>query len=239
VRQPGRVTALLGVLIAVLAACSNTASEVSGSGPDGARSATPPFSSSAPTTWDVTAEQARLQQIMITAADVPTDWSAQPATGKTNEAADSLNLAKCLGVKDTYPDQVASVDSQEFTSGEFQVSSHANSFSSESDIDIDASAFSKPQFAQCEEALVPQDAGPGTTATITVTPGPAPTRANQVATGSANVHGPSASATVYSVFIRGPRAEVEVDFVTTSTRAFPADLRQKLADVVAHRAATS
>ena len=221
--------AVAGVLL--LAACS---SSKSGSGQAASPSATP-------------ATKAQLQTIVLQPADLPAAWKGTPYQADPNDAADQAALLACTGGKDTTADKVAEANSDDYNLDNATISSSANSFKSQSDIDADVATLHSSKLSSCYEQLLKKRLATslpaGATiksASITITPGSGGGPANVAATGSGTIqisaNGQIVPAYVNVAFITGPLIEAEVDAENVGTPVPPAVVSALVAKVAARAA---
>jgi hypothetical protein len=204
-----------------------------------------PVSPSATSSVDVSAP---LTAIVLQPADLP-DWTSAPSTPDPNSAAENAALAKCVGQPDTSPDQVAEVDSPDYSSGNASISSSASSFKKPSDLTADIAILKSAKVSTCYDVLVrseaPASLPPGTTlnsVTIVITPGSTDGPRNVVATGAGKINisqsGQRADVFLNVAFITGPLIEAEVDFENVG-EPVPAAIRAAVIAKVAARAAAA
>lgn len=193
------------------------------------------------------ADATKLQSIVVQAVDLPAGWNGSPSSPENNPGAEEAAIASCLGIRNTYPDRVASVDSQDFSMGEAQIGSTASSYRNEEDITSDLAALNNPNASSCYErqlkdaltAALPQGSVVGDT-TVHITPGtnggPANVAGVASATMSVSVNGQPLTFFTNITFIKGPKLEVTVNFFNTGSE-LPQDLRSQVVQKVAARAA--
>jgi len=228
--RPVLVSCAVAVVL-LLAACS---SAKSGSGKAASPSATP-------------ATKAQLQTIVLQPADLPAGWKGTPYQADPNDAADQAALLACTGGKDTTADKVAEANSDDYNLDNATISSSANSFKSQSDIDADVATLHSPKLSSCYDQLLKKQLATalpaGATiksASITITPGSGGGPANVAATGSGTIqisaNGQIVPAYVNVAFITGPLIEAEVDAENVGTPVPPAVVSALVAKVAARAA---
>jgi hypothetical protein len=201
-------------------------------------SSAPPAASPAP--------DPQLLAINLQPADLP-GWTGGPDTSDGNDAANNAALAKCVGGRDTQPDLVADVTSQEYTLANATISSDASRYRSQADLTADTAIIKSPKLSSCYDQLLRTEMAaslPGGTTlnseSIVVAPGSAGIRSNVVGTAAGKVNissgGETADVFVNVAFITGPLIEAEVDFLNVGAPV-PATVRNALIAKVAARAA--
>jgi len=201
----------------------------------------------------------QLNGIVLRSTDLPKGWLGTPHREDPNEAANDAALAKCVGFRDIDTDQVAEANSADFVLGSASISSSADSFRSQSDVDSDIAMLHSPKVSTCsDQQLVKQLATSlpkGATiasASIKIMPGSAGGPANVVAngTGSIKVSMTSQQAAVYETaalstgeviystvdFITGPMIEAEVDTSSLGTPISASLVKSLVADVATRAA---
>jgi hypothetical protein len=186
-----------------------------------------------------------LATLVVQRADLSADWSAAPADNSSDDS--SAELAKCIGVRDTTPDQIDSVDSPDFTLQGAQISSNATTYRSQSDIDTDVALIKNPKTQACFQTIARQqlagDPGSGVvikSLSLKIQPHTAAMPANMVGelsvTAQATSDGKPVTVYIDTYLITGRLIEAEVDF-TSSGAAIPAAYKLALASRVAARVA--
>jgi hypothetical protein len=231
--------------MAMLAACgsstSKTASTSSGSKPASPSSPASTSSAAAP------ASLGQLKKIVLQPADLPSGWKGTPHQPDPSAAATWAALMKCIGARNTDPDTVAEADSEDFALGDAIISSSADSYRSQSDVDADTAILHNPKYTQCGEPLAKQQLATslpaGATiesASIKITPGSADGPANVVGTeaDTAKVRANGQLVPLYetTVYITGPLIEAEVD-AENAGAPVPGSVVNALVATVATRAA--
>jgi hypothetical protein len=226
----------VGCATAVLAACS-------GSSP--APDSTASSSSQAATPGATPATLAQLKKIVLRATDLPPGWKGTPYQANSGDSTGNAALAKCVGVRDTTPDQVADAHSDDFTLGNATISSDASSYRSQSDLDADEATLRSPKLSSCFDTLLKKEiassfpGGSTVDSSFHVTPGSNGGPANVIATGADTVKvtasGTQATIYVSIAFITGPLVEAEVDAEGISA-PLPASVMKPLIAGVATRA---
>jgi hypothetical protein len=189
------------------------------------------------------ATAAQLQAIVLQATDLPAGWSGATHQADPSDAASSAAFAACLGVRNTYPDKAAHVDSQDFTQGNTTIVSTGDSFKSPSDVQSDVASLTSPKLVPCLKQQAASGLSNGQTLDsfdLTFTPGSGGGPSNIVATisGSFTVTDSGQQQKVYltSVYITGPSIETDVN--VQSDAPIPAALVSGLAAKVAARSNT-
>ncbi len=244
-------------LLAGVVALSGCSSSTKGSGSAGS-SATSSSAASSPSTVSTSASTsasptaappstATLLGITLQTGDLPTTWQATPYQADPTDKSDQAALVTCAGGKDTSPDQIGEQHSPDYGLDDASISSEADSFKSQSDVDADVALINNPKTSACYNQLAKSEIEPslpsGSTvnsAAITITPGAngGPSNVVGTGTGQVNVTVQGQTATVYLnvAFITGPLIEAEVDFENIGSPV-PADLQAAAIKAVATRAA--
>jgi len=225
---------------------SSTSGSAAGNSSGGSTSASTPSASPSPTASPATVAQ--LKKIVLQPADL-SGWKASPAEPDATQQADDAQMAKCVGVKNTDEDQVATTDSDDFSLGDATISSTASSYKSASDLDVDLAVLHSPKFVSCETQLMskgiaeslPQGAHVGTMS-LKLTPQPGgdwPANVVGLGTASLPVTVNGQQVTLYADFaaITGPLIEADVEAENVGAPVPAATLRAAV-EAVAHRAAT-
>jgi hypothetical protein len=240
----GCVAAGALVLLAGCAGSSGSSNAKGASDPVGVSSSKPAASPS-PTVTPAT--KAQLRKLVLQATDLP-GWKASPSDNSDNSPdQDQAEFVACMGAKNTDPDQVATVDSDNYDLGNAEFSSSASSYKSQSDLDTDAAMLKSPKYVPCmtkqlQKVLatsMPDGAKLGTVS-VKITPGPGTGPANVAGSGSATVpvSGPAGQLTVYLdfVYLTGPLIEAEVDAENIGAPV-PAAVLQSVVEKLATRTA--
>jgi hypothetical protein len=226
------------VLLVLVAGCSSPAS-----GPSASVSA--PASAPAPSP----ASPTQLELIVLHTTDLPAGWTGTPHVADQSSAAHAAEIAACVGLPNSENKKAAEANSDSFALGDATISSSANSYRSQSDIDTDIALLNSPKVSQCYEQMtknsfatsLPADATIDS-ASFKVTPGSAGGPANVVATltGTATVSISGQKIEFYPtiVFITGKLLEAEVDAVNIGAPV-PADTMSTIVAAVATRAAAA
>ena len=249
-------------LALTVSACSSTSNGkgsaigASGSsGSSGSTSATTGASATTPTTSAAVAapDEAKLKTLVLTAADVPSSWTASPSSSSgdnsPDDAASQAQLAACLGVPNSDKKQVASADSDDYDLANSSISSNASSYSSQDVVDQDAAALSKSNAASCfkqglQKALTSQLPAGATVDKfdITITPGAGGGPSNVAGTLRVEVlvgvAGQQAHVYLDIVLIKGKLIEASVQF-TGFGAPIAADIEAKAVRAVADRVAAA
>lgn len=190
------------------------------------------------------ASRQQLKKIVVQASDLPRGWQAGPYTGPDQATADAVD-AECMGVRDTTPDVVAEVRSDQYAHANVQVNSIAASYRSERDLDVDFGQLTNPRLSFCTalfdrkilEALGFKIESISTRAK----PAPAGSQANVVGVVDTTVTGSLGGNHVVHdriVVISGPHIEAQVEIASADT-PIPQHLLNSLVAAVASRAATA
>jgi hypothetical protein len=190
---------------------------------------------------------ARLAKIVLQRSDLPAGWKATPYEPDPNEAAEDAFFARCLGVASLHRDRVAEVNSDDFSRGDADISSSADSYRSQSAVDSQVAVLHSPKAAPCFEQLAKQQSATTLPAgaeiesvSLKITPGSAGGPANVVATmgGIIKISANGQHVSLYGsvAFITGPLITAEVDAENPGAPV-PASLLAPLIDKVANRAA--
>lgn len=224
------------VLLVLVAGCSSPAS-----GPSASVSA--PASAPAPSP----ASPAQLELVVLHTTDLPAGWTGTPYVADQSSAANAAEMAACVGLPNSENDKAAEANSDSFALGDATISSSANSYRSQSDIDTDVAMLNSPKAAQCYEQLIKKTLATslpaGATvdsASFTITPGAAGGPANVVATltGTAtiSINGQKIEFYPTIAFITGKQLEAEVDAMNVGSPV-PAATMSTIVAAVATRAA--
>lgn len=232
-------TALVASAAALLAGCGSSSSATT-TPASTTQTAAASSSSAAPVASPATAAQ--LQTVVLQLADLPGTWTAAAHDKDPNDAAESAKDAACIGTKDTHPDQVASVDSQDFTQGAVSVSSSAYSFRSAADVASDKAVLSNPKLVSCAKADIQAglDAGSSLTAfdmTFTPSSAGAPSNIDGTTSGSETVSASGQKQKIYFAQVYVTSGSLEAVIYAQSDSPIPAALLNGLAAKVATRAA--
>ncbi len=190
---------------------------------------------------------ARLTAITLQPADLPADWGSTPYVPDPNEAAESATLARCTGGRDNTPDETGEANSPDYTLGNASVSSEADSYKSQADIDDDVAIIHSAKIDSCYEQLARSQLAASvpagstiTTVSIDIKAGSGGGPSNVVATGTAEFHvtvnGALNDLFINIAFITGPLTEASVDFANIGGPV-SADIQAALIAKVAARAA--
>ncbi len=246
----------VGLVAAVACACSSppSANPTSISTPQAthaANSAAASAPTSAPTSAApplTPASASQLTGIVLKSSDLPTGWTGTAYKPDPHAGAVNAAFAKCLGVRNTGPDQVADVHSRTFTMSHpyTTIDSEATSYRSASDLAVDRAALSSPNYASCNDKVwrtaLAQVLPAGVTIggiTTTVTEGPAGGPGNVIGAVSTTIilihtdTGIGVPSRAWAVFAFGPLIEAAIYYIGV----VPADLQTKLLNLVATRAA--
>jgi len=189
---------------------------------------------------------ARLTAITLHDDDLP-GWTGADYQANPKDAAYDAALFACVGARNTDPDRVAQVDSQDYSLGDASIGSNASLYLSPADLVADTATIRSPKASRCYTTVVRgefSDSLPdGTTVnstSIVITPGTGGGPRNVVAHGSGRINITSGGQVVdlylNVVFITGPLIETEVNFENIGAPV-PLATRTAIVAKVAARAA--
>jgi hypothetical protein len=192
------------------------------------------------------ASLSQLEKIVLRPADLPSGWKGAPYQPDPNDAANNAALMKCVGARNTDSDRVAEAHSDDFALGDASISSTADSYRSQSDLDTDVAVLHSQKLSPCFGQMMKKQlaaslpaGGTVKSASIKITPGSAGGPANVVATGTGiikiQVNGQQVPVYLTVAFITGPLIESEVDAENAGTPV-PASVVNSLVATVATRA---
>lgn len=192
-------------------------------------------------------EVTRLEKFVLKPTDFAPGWTAEPPAVDTDDASESAAIAKCLGVRDSYPNRLAELDSAIFSMGQAKISSSVSSFRTEEDVASDVAGRTGPRALPCLEEtfkeLVAKTSRPEAPTgdpnlKYTTGSGDGPSNVIGRVEASFSVTSEGRRDTVYidTVFVTGKRLEGSVTFTTAGSR-IPAALRSDLVGKVAARMA--
>jgi hypothetical protein len=191
--------------------------------------------------------QPQLQAMVLQQGDLPTGWSAKPASPPADPKAEAAAFAQCVGGPSTFSDQAAVAYSPNFVKGTSFISSTATSFKSPADIQTNASALANPKASACYIQVVKARAtaalpkGTVKSVTFKITPGAGAGPANVIATATGSIVFTSAGKTLtlnnVVVFFAAPRTEAHVDFFSIGS-AIPASVKTAVINKVSARVQT-
>ncbi|MGN6608827.1 MAG: hypothetical protein ACTHMS_17680 [Jatrophihabitans sp.] len=168
----GLQLAAAGALALVAACSSSTSGTGSGAGapssPPASSAAsgpssstpvsTPPSSapgapSSAPSS---SAPAADLQGLVLQASDLPSGWKGTPRTdNQAQDQAEQRKLVACVGTgADTSADRVGRADSEEFESGQSQLSSDVTAWRTQDAVDANVALLNQPRTNSCYQQQI-------------------------------------------------------------------------------------
>jgi hypothetical protein len=152
-------------------------------------------------------------------------------------------MAACVGVRDTDPDRIGDVPSPNYTQQDATISSEAQSYKSQADLDNDVTELKSPKLKACYETLLRTSAlsslPSGSTVnsvSVTITPGSG--NVIEILSAALAVTSGGQDVTLYddTATITGPLIEVSIDFENVGAQV-PATLEQSVIAAVAARAA--
>jgi hypothetical protein len=191
----------------------------------------------------------QLKKIVLQAADLPRAWKAHPATQNSSDSSEQAQLVKCVGVRNTDADKVATADSNDFVLGTTTISSSASSYKSQSSLANDLAMLKSPKLVPCYNKVLKKELATSLPAgaslgavSVKFTPGhgtgPANVAGSGSATVSATIGGKNIKVNIGFVYLTGPLMEVEVDADGIGSPV-PAAALQAAVKAVAGRAAAS
>ena len=86
---------------------------------------------------------ARLTAIGLQPTDLPADWTPTAHDPDPDGAAESAELAQCVGGRDNYPDQTGDSSSPDYSLDTASISSGATSYRSQADVAADVAIINK------------------------------------------------------------------------------------------------
>ncbi|MDQ1419724.1 MAG: hypothetical protein QOJ52_1686 [Acidimicrobiaceae bacterium] len=185
--------------------------------------------------------------MVLQQGDLPTGWSAKPASPPADPKAEAAAFAQCVGGPSTFSDQAAVAYSPNFVKGTSFISSTATSFKSPADIQTNAAALANPKASACYTQVVKARAtaalpkGTVKSVTFKITPGAGAGPANVIATATGSIVFSSAGKTLtlnnVVVFFAAPRTEAHVDFFSIGS-AIPASVKTAVINKVSARVQT-
>ena len=200
------------------------------------------------TTRPATGVKADLQKLVLRAGDLPASWRASPPRASTtSDAQSNAALAKCAGGRDTSADELAKVESDDFTLQNSTISSSASREKSQADVEADTALLRRPAVAACFRtvalaglrASLPAGAKIGTV-DVKVHPGAngGPTNLADILTSAVQITAQGRRVSVYvdAAFLTGPRTEAEIDFEGLGARV-STQMQARLIKIVAARVA--
>jgi hypothetical protein len=238
------------VLVVAVVALAGCASNTNGTGSTAGappRSSTPRFPStskaaSAP-------DHSALAAVVLTSADVPSDWTGSPSSNNDTPGPDShqAQLAACIGIPDSSPQQVAVADSEDFDKDNSTISSSATSYKSQTAITSDTRGIVNPKAPDCfaralQSGMATQLPNGATTSDFKVTLVPGANGGPSAVVGMIHasfvVHTSGVAVPFYidSALIAGKLVEAEVDFFGFQT-PIAASIQRTAIDAVARRVA--
>jgi hypothetical protein len=167
---------------------------------------------------------ARLTAITLQPTDLPSGWVSSAYVPDPNEAAESAAVARCTGGTDTTPDETGEANSPDYSLDNASVSSQADSFKSQADIDDDVAIIHSANIDTCYGQLARSQLAASvpagstiTTVSIAIKAGTGGGPSNVVGTGTAEFHvtvnGALNDIFVNLAFMTGPLTEASIDFV--------------------------
>jgi hypothetical protein len=190
---------------------------------------------------------AQLTAVVLKPGDLPATWkaTAHDASSDTTDDKDQSAFASCVGGKNTVPDKVHTVHSQDYNQGQNSIYSNADTYKSSADVDSDVKIFQSSKAEACYTKVIKADAlselPKGSTIDkldVTITPGSNGGPSNVVATVTASVsvtaQGQTVALDTTSVAIRGKTTEASIDFDGVGG-AVPASVQKAAVAKVADR----
>ncbi|MCW2783730.1 MAG: hypothetical protein JWP74_247 [Marmoricola sp.] len=239
-----------GSVVVLVAGCGSSSPKTAPGG--GGTSTAPSSSPTATPTPTATAAAASpagladLKKIVLKPSDLPSGWRGTPYHADPGDDAEDAALTRCVGARNTDPDQVAEADSDDFGLGNATISSSADSYKSQSDLDVDVAILHSPKASGCFDRMFTKDLASSLPAGSKIAPASfkilprfAGSPANVIGIGnmtvSLTVHGQKIPVYVTVAFITGTLIEAEVD-VENIGRPVPTSLVKSVVDTVAARA---
>jgi hypothetical protein len=184
--------------------------------------------------------------IALQPSDLPVGWTATPADPDPDAAAESAQLAQCVGGRDTYADETGDSNSDDYSLDNASIDSEVASMRTADDVKDDTSVVTSPKIDACYDKLAAAQISEGLPAgstlnseSFTFTPGAAGGPSNVVATAAGKVevtvNGAVDDLYINVAFITGPLIEAEIDFTNVASPV-PAALRASLIAKIAARA---
>ncbi len=188
-----------------------------------------------------------LRAIVLQAADLPSTWKGTPYQADPTTGSDQAALVRCIGGKNTGPDETGEADSADFDLGNATISSSASSYRSASDIAADTALLRSSKASACFESLtrkelpssLPAGSKIGAMSFVFSAPAkglPSSVVAQLAARIAVTVQGQTLTLYTDSAFIAHGLVEAEVDFEDVATHV-PAGLQTRLVTLVATRSA--
>jgi hypothetical protein len=188
-----------------------------------------------------------LQRIPLRRGDLPSGWVAhKPKPDDPGSDAFDEQFASCVGAVGG-TGAVSSAKGPDFDNGPAEISSSANRYASQQEIDKDVEILTSPRAESClnsalHDMLVKTLRGKAQLGAVqlAITAGPNGGPANVAATATGTITlsraGQSIQLFIDIAFITGPRIEADVEFFDVGAPVDPR-LRQQLIQLVARRAA--
>jgi hypothetical protein len=188
----------------------------------------------------------QLTAIALQPGDLPAGWTGTPPDPDPDSAAESAQLAQCVGGRNTYADETGDSNSEDYSLDNASISSEVTSMRTADDLKADVAVITSTKIDACYDMLAATQIGEGLpagstldSASIVVTPGPAGGPSNVVATAAGKVEltvdGEIDDLYINVAFITGPLIEAEIDFENLAAPV-PASLRASLIAKIAARA---
>ena len=186
---------------------------------------------------------------MLSRADLPSTYKATVYRSDPTDAASQAALVRCVGGKNTNADKVAEVHSDDFALNNSQISSDANTFRSQADLDADVAIIKSPKVSGCYASLLRTELAGSLPSSakidsveLKITPGHAGLPSNVVGTGAGRfvitVQAQQVALYVDVAFITGHLIEAEIDFTDVGAPV-PQAMQTALINKIAARAAAA
>ncbi len=192
-------------------------------------------------------KQLALADVPLQTSDLPAGWTGKPANNSADGSGLDAKMRKCVGVHKAADHPVHTANSDTFDSGAGEISSDAQAYKTQAEVDADVALMKNPKvgncfrqgFAQALAAHLPAGARLGHTA-FTVTPGSAgqPVNVAGTASGRFTLVGAAKTVTLYFdvAYIAGNKIESDVEFLGAGQPVDPT-LRRQLIAKIANRTA--
>lgn len=246
--KPRALVLLPAVLAVAVAGCTSSKTHSTSTSTPPTSPATSGTTTSSSTSAGGSApDKATLAGYVLKASDLPAGWKGAPASSDNSTDPTQVKLEQCLGVANHDTQQVATVDSDDFSTGDATISSSANSYRTADVVTADKNALLSSKAEGCFRQVLPQALATSMpagaklgTIGLHLTPRSSSDPQDLVATITATIpvtiSGQSVTAYVTSAYIVGPQVEAEVDFENVGAQV-PAALQAQLIKVVADRVA--
>lgn len=188
-----------------------------------------------------------LRAITVQRSEVPQGYQVVPYQAGSKDTGSQAALVRCVGGTDTSADRTGAAHSPEYVLKNLHISSQAESFGSQKDLDADVALLRSPRASKCYEksftAQLTSSLPSGSKVkevTMKVTPHSAGEPSNVIGTGvgsiTVEISGKTVKVNLASEFMTGPLIESEVDFLNADA-PIPVTLLSTLVKKVAARTA--